>query len=77
MSKERPLMRPACKHRWTPVSERLPDEGKTVLVCYRCGGRFVELGRLRHGEDAWVVPGAGTYKTKLVTHWMPLPEPPQ
>jgi hypothetical protein len=60
---------------WIPVSERLPEEGKSVLVCYRSGWSRVEIGLRR--DDRWAVPGAGTYRTKLVTHWMPLPEVPK
>jgi len=62
---------------WIPVDERLPDRGVWVLVCYECGWKRVEVGKLRQGNDAWMIPGAGTYNTKLVTHWMPLPEVPK
>lgn len=71
------------KHRWIPVTERLPDpnnDGDYVIVCateknYRidyqnavimafvCDEGFVDT------EMDFVLTG--------VTHWMPLPEPPE
>jgi hypothetical protein len=62
--------------RWIPASERLPDAEKSVLVCYMCGLPRIYIGLRRRGNH-WSVPDAGTYDTSLVTHWMPLPEPPQ
>ena len=57
------------------VEERLPTPLKTVLVCRLVGRkrRTVEEGRL--GEDGvWKVYGM---RTTRVSHWMPLPEPPE
>ena len=57
---------------WIPVSERLPETGKAVLVC--CDGKF---------HDAMVVayidalglwhPISGDH----IAYWMPLPELPK
>ena len=71
------------KHRWIPVTERLPDpnnDGDYVIICatekndridyqnavimaFVCDEGFVDT------EMDFVLTG--------VTHWMPLPEPPE
>ncbi len=65
------------KPRWISVKERLPEEGNIVLCstwsCVFCGyansrGLFYVANNTMY--DAWTwEPG--------VTHWMPLPEPPE
>lgn len=57
--------------RWISVEERLPDCFEPVIVC-RKGGK-VEQGH-RDVNDWWKVYGT---RTKHVTHWMPLPKPPE
>ena len=57
--------------RWISVADRLPEKGVPVIVC-REGGK-VEQGA-RDVMDWWRVYGT---RTKRVTHWMPLPEPPK
>lgn len=62
------------KQEWISVNERLPEEGTRVLgydymgnvVCY-----FV------YGTRWWVGDGWNSAKGWGVTHWMPLPEPPE
>ncbi|HNT78002.1 MAG TPA: DUF551 domain-containing protein [Anaerolineae bacterium] len=57
---------------WVPVSERLPDNGVTVLIAGGCAyhlshnGWFTLMGSDAHRRITWTV-----------THWMPLPLPPQ
>lgn len=57
--------------RWISVADRLPETGVPVIVC-REGGK-VEQGA-KDVMDWWRVYGT---RTKRVTHWMPLPEPPK
>lgn len=57
--------------RWIPVTERLPKHMQPVLVCRNDGK--VEQG-YKDVNDWWKVYGT---RTKKITHWMPLPEPPK
>lgn len=50
---------------WIPVTERLPEVGMVVLVYSEDDGVSVDY----HGGDS--------FGYALVTHWMPLPEPPK
>lgn len=60
------------KARWIPVSERLPELGLSVIGV---GGEsspremWLDLNHQWHMADGSEVD--------LVTHWMPLPEPPE
>lgn len=60
---------------WISVEERLPTEpgevlmvlwGRVCIAWYHCDGRF-ESG----SGCVWAVSDGG------ITHWMPLPEPPE
>lgn len=56
---------------WVSVEERLPEEKQRVIV--RCERVGTSVGWILWGN--WMTdigPGAGK-----VTHWMPLPEPPE
>ena len=59
---------------WIPVTERLPDKGRTVLIYSPKGG--VAEGKFH--DDGWTQYrwSAKMWKDE-VTHWMPLPEPPK
>ena len=60
---------------WISVEDRLPDTFEPVIVCRKKGKaeRKVEQGH-RELNDWWYVYGT---RTKNVTHWMPMPEPPK
>lgn len=49
---------------WIPVKERLPDKGQYVLA-YSADDDYMTV-EARHNFDAF-----------QITHWMPLPEPPE
>ena len=63
--------------KWISVKERLPiDRLKKYLVAFRdAGGSIVDMARYIPSDgwtcDNWDVP------QNLITHWMPLPEPPK
>lgn len=63
--------------KWIPVTERLPDEGKFVLV-------YGDLYPNKHDGSAIAVSKRmdwnywqGFGRDRNITHWMPLPEPPK
>ena len=59
---------------WISVKDRLPEHFEPVLVCReKNGSPYVEQGYKDVGEW-WKVYGT---RTKQVTYWMPLPEPPE
>jgi hypothetical protein len=66
--------------RWIPVEERLPEEGVRVLVCNIYGGSLPNQGDTGYVVDHGVMEdGEWCIQDDLffhVTHWMPLPSPP-
>ena len=70
------------ERRWIPVEERLPDHDELVLVI--ASGKpkenitldeAVELATLY--SDGWCLETWPEWTGANVTHWMPLPEPPE
>ena len=61
--------------KWISVRERLPEAFAPVIICRRNrqGEYIVEAGQKDIG-DWWRVYGT---RTKSVTHWVPLPDPPE
>lgn len=70
---------PMISDRWIPVSERMPEDEQEVLTINRMGHRFVSFFDKHSGLffDRLDAPAACCIEHVLVTHWMPLPEPPQ
>lgn len=59
---------------WISVKDRLPEAFRPVIVCREKGkGEYVVEQGCKDVKDWWKVYGT---RTKKVTHWMPLPEPP-
>lgn len=61
-------------HKWIPVTERLPEDIRHVLVYHKLSG-------CGYCDRAWYDSDAQKWRSALkmnmkVTHWMPLPEPP-
>ena len=59
--------------RWIPVSERLPENGNTLLFLTKYDG--VRMGHLM--VDGWQTNNYINFSRTAVTHWMPLPQPPE
>lgn len=64
------------RNRWIPCSERLPRECGKYLAAVESeafrGLRYVDI--LRYDEIGW---RDGCCYVNGVSHWMPLPEPPE
>ena len=63
--------------KWIPVTERLPEEGKFVLVYgdlypNKHDGGVIAVSK-RMDWNYW----QGFGRERNITHWMPLPEPPK
>ena len=61
--------------KWIPVSERLPEDSRGVILCTR--SRIVGVGFYDKNTRSWVQHYSGGGICVDVTHWMPLPEPPK
>ena len=59
--------------KWIPVTERLPEDGAEVLAWSRKGFAYVDW----FIDGKWKVNGLVDDKHEFVTHWMPLPDPPE
>lgn len=72
------LNSPVIPDGWISCSERMPDDGQHVIII--CDGAFVLYAQYRDGEFFDVVRDGDEFfetQSRNVTHWMPLPEPPQ
>ena len=69
------LMELVQQSRWIPCSERLPEIGARALICAVDGCRTTA----RYCADGeWhLTTGGFLHDSNVVTHWMPLPEPPE
>ncbi len=65
---------PYAEFKWIPASERLPEHEDAVLCFIKNGQQ--DILQFDKFENLWVGM-QWTYKRHAVTHWMPLPEPPQ
>lgn len=64
----------AGKPKWIPVTERLPEHGDVVLIYTK--HKDIQVFQWDAVYDGWV-GDRYNYSKKVVTHWMPLPEPPK
>lgn len=66
--------------KWIPVSERFPEVGSEVLVCYEFNGKrsvyiadFYGDGDFHGLDDEYLTAECRKYRKAIA--WMPLPEP--
>lgn len=67
--------------KWIPVTERLPEAGKKVLV-FAYGYDTITARMCKKTEDGYpVFECNGIYREMAragrISHWMPLPQPPE
>ena len=76
---------------WISVDDRLPsDEQDVLVIAHGWGGRLVYVGSHKRVEaqkswptgitnksSEWLLWGWSYLKEPMVTHWMPLPNPPK
>lgn len=62
---------------WISVKDRLPNAGVSVLI-YDVENDKIEIGRFLYSQKSFPVFGIwGQGQTFDITHWCPLPNPPQ
>ena len=62
--------------KWIPVTERLPEEFVSVIVCIPCEHPLPMVKEAYLANGCWATKCA-IFFDKDVTHWMPLPNPPK
>lgn len=55
---------------WIDFSKEQPKESGYYLCFHKLGNSYFEIEIMFWNEDSWS-------RSNSVTHWMPLPEPPQ
>lgn len=64
--------------KWISVKERLPEHLTSVIVHRKDGGIFMwEYFNTSPTDECWIDDSMNVYSFYDVTHWMPLPEPPE
>ena len=79
MVKNAPTVDVAPKSEWISVGERLPDKGGYYLICQKSDLWFDEIiqtARWNNKNRKFRGAQAGCFM-EYVTHWMPLPSPPE
>lgn len=70
------------KRRWIPVTEKLPDDGDSVIVVVsgKVGNLSlhdaIEFAKFSI-DEGWILEMWPEWEDPKVTYWMPCPEPPK
>lgn len=65
------------KYKWIPVSERLPDEDGYYLTYRILPSGKTGINICKFIYKHWSISCFVERITEQITHWMPLPDPPQ
>jgi hypothetical protein len=60
------------ERRWIPVEERLPEDDRAVAILWSFRRSAETWPAVAHYDGEW----SGLSRSTLVTHWTPLPDPP-
>lgn len=72
------ILEPVEENKWIKCSDRMPEEDKEVLFVRKTWGKNKEIYiGVFDSKMKWWQAGSGVIKNEYVTHWMPLPEPPE
>lgn len=67
-------LEPVEENQWIKCSDRMPEEGKEVLLVMKTWGKNKEMHiGFFDSKMKWWQAGSGVIKNEYVTHWMPLP----
>lgn len=70
------------ERQWIPVGERLPEPDKKVLAIVSGRWENITFDRAYElmswsSDEGWIMEAWPELEDPEVTHWMPLPEPPE
>ena len=60
---------------WISVKDRLPEEQSGLLIVYH--SYLKEVGTSYYDDDMWCSSPWPITSDEYITHWMPLPKPPE
>lgn len=64
--------------KWISIKEQLPQIGRNVLIYYpKWDGDEIQVAKLDCVGIMFDICGEFNIGTGVITHWMPLPEPPK
>lgn len=63
------------EYKWIPVTERLPEEGVTVLVNTKFG--LITTACIDVSGKWRIAQAHNILECYYISHWMPIPEPPK
>lgn len=65
-------------NKWISIKDRLPEIGRSVLIYYSpWEGDAIQVAKLDCDRLTFDICGEFNVGVWIVTHWMPLPEPPK
>ena len=66
---------------WIDVRDRLPEAGEFVLVIVNGKNKNITfknaLELAEHTEEGWHLEAFPEFPDPQISHWMPLPDPPE